>query len=102
MSSAAHETLVMAKHRLVARSNTGDRGEDSARFTPDANGDSRSSRLKHVASGRFGVTAEYLTNATDLQIKTAQGAKPGEGGQLPGHKISEYIAQVRHTTPGVE
>ena len=72
------------------------------RYTPDANGDSRKSAIKQVASGRFGVTSKYLVHATDLQIKMAQGAKPGEGGQLPGHKVDEYIGWVRHTTPGVE
>ena len=102
ISREAHETLAIAMNRLSARSNTGEGGEDRARFTPDRNGDSRSSRMKQVASGRFGVTTEYLVNATDLQIKMAQGSKPGEGGQLPGHKISEYIAEVRRTTPGVE
>ncbi|HLC29818.1 MAG TPA: glutamate synthase large subunit [Dehalococcoidia bacterium] len=102
ISREAHETLAIAMNRLGARSNTGEGGEDPTRFTPDPNGDSRSSRMKQVASGRFGVTTEYLVNATDLQIKMAQGSKPGEGGQIPGYKISEYIAQVRHTTPGVE
>ena len=102
ISREAHETLAIAMNRLGARSNTGEGGEDPDRFTPDANGDSRSSRMKQVASGRFGVTAEYLVNATDLQIKMAQGSKPGEGGQIPGYKISEYIAKIRYTTPGVE
>jgi len=102
ISREAHETLAIAMNRLGARSNTGEGGEDPARFTPDPNGDSRSSRMKQVASGRFGVTTEYLVNATDLQIKMAQGSKPGEGGQIPGYKISEYIAKIRYTTPGVE
>ncbi len=102
ISREAHEALAIGMNRLGARSNTGEGGEDRDRFTPDANGDSRSSRMKQVASGRFGVTTEYLVNATDLQIKMAQGSKPGEGGQIPGHKISEYIGQIRLTTPGVE
>ncbi len=102
ISREAHETLAIAMNRIGARSNTGEGGEDAVRFTPDANNDSRSSRMKQVASGRFGVTTEYLVNATDLQIKMAQGSKPGEGGQIGGDKISEYIASVRHTTPGVE
>ena len=84
-------------NRIGARSNTGEGGEDSARFNSEKN-----SRMKQVASGRFGVTAEYLVNSTDLQIKMAQGAKPGEGGQIPGSKISEYIGSIRKTTPGVE
>ncbi|MFW6195002.1 MAG: glutamate synthase large subunit [Chloroflexota bacterium] len=102
ISREAHETLAIAMNRIGARSNTGEGGEDPDRFTPDPNGDSRSSRMKQVASGRFGVTTEYLVNSTDLQIKMAQGSKPGEGGQIPGHKISEYIAYIRATTPGVE
>ncbi|MEM7540948.1 MAG: glutamate synthase large subunit [Pseudomonadota bacterium] len=101
ISAEAHETLAIALNRLGGRSNTGEGGEDPARFTPDANGDLRRSAIKQVASGRFGVTAEYLTNADDLQIKMAQGAKPGEGGQLPGHKVNTWIAKVRHSTPGV-
>ena len=88
-------------NRLGGRSNTGEGGEDPVRFTPDANGDRRRSAIKQVASGRFGVTIEYLVNADQLQIKMAQGAKPGEGGQLPGHKVDDYIGKVRHTTPGV-
>jgi glutamate synthase (ferredoxin) len=88
-------------NRLGARSNTGEGGEDAARFTPDSNGDWRRSAIKQVASGRFGVTSEYLTNATDIQIKMAQGSKPGEGGQLPGAKVYPWIAKVRHSTPGV-
>jgi len=102
ISREAHETLAIATNRINARSNTGEGGEDPARFTPDPNGDSRSSAVKQVASGRFGVTTNYLVNAKDLQIKMAQGAKPGEGGEIPGRKISEYIASIRKTTPGVE
>lgn len=101
ISAEAHETLAIALNRLGGRSNTGEGGEDPARFTPDANGDLRRSAIKQVASGRFGVTSEYLANADDLQIKMAQGAKPGEGGQLPGHKVFPEIARVRHSTPGV-
>ena len=88
-------------NRLGGRSNTGEGGEDADRFVPDANGDLRRSAIKQVASGRFGVTSEYLVNADDLQIKMAQGAKPGEGGQLPGHKVYPWIAKTRHSTPGV-
>ena len=101
ISQEAHETLAVAMNRLGGKSNTGEGGEDPARFTPDANGDSRRSAIKQVASGRFGVTSEYLVNADDLQIKMAQGAKPGEGGQLPGAKVYPWIAKVRHSTPGV-
>ncbi|MDE2060034.1 MAG: glutamate synthase large subunit [candidate division NC10 bacterium] len=101
ISQEAHETLAIAMNRLGARSNTGEGGEDPARFTPDPNGDWRRSAIKQVASGRFGVTSEYLVNATDIQIKMAQGSKPGEGGQLPGAKVSPWIAKVRHSTPGV-
>ncbi|HET6368525.1 MAG TPA: glutamate synthase large subunit, partial [Pseudomonadales bacterium] len=97
----AHETLAIAMNRMGGKSNTGEGGEDSARYTRDANGDSRRSAIKQVASGRFGVTSEYLVNADDLQIKMAQGAKPGEGGQLPGHKVYPWIAKVRYSTPGV-
>ncbi len=97
----AHETLAIAMNRIGARSNTGEGGEDPSRYLPDANGDLRRSAIKQVASGRFGVTIHYLVNADQLQIKMAQGAKPGEGGQLPGHKVDEYIAQIRHSTPGV-
>ena len=89
-------------NRIGARSNTGEGGEDYRRYVPDTNGDSRNSAMKQVASGRFGVTSTYLASATDLQIKMAQGSKPGEGGQLPGHKVDEYIGWVRHSTPGVE
>jgi glutamate synthase domain-containing protein 2/glutamate synthase domain-containing protein 1/glutamate synthase domain-containing protein 3 len=102
ISREAHETLAIAMNRIGARSNTGEGGEDFHRFTRDPNGDSRSSAIKQVASGRFGVTTNYLVNARDLQIKMAQGSKPGEGGQLPGHKIDEYIGWVRRSTPGVE
>ena len=101
ISQEAHETLAIAMNRLGAKSNTGEGGEDPARYTPDANGDSRRSAIKQVASARFGVTSEYLVNAEDLQIKMAQGAKPGEGGQLPGHKVYPWIAKVRYATPGV-
>ncbi|HTR90058.1 MAG TPA: glutamate synthase large subunit, partial [Solirubrobacteraceae bacterium] len=101
ISREAHETLAIAMNRLGGRSNTGEGGEDPARFTPDPNGDRRRSAIKQVASGRFGVTIHYLVNADELQIKMAQGAKPGEGGQLPGHKVDEYIGSIRHTTPGV-
>ncbi len=97
----AHETLAIAMNRLGARSNTGEGGEDPARYTPDENGDLRRSAIKQVASGRFGVTIHYLVNADQLQIKMAQGAKPGEGGQLPGHKVDDYIARIRNSTPGV-
>ena len=102
ISREAHETMAIAMNRIGARSNTGEGGEDYHRYTPDENGDNRSSAVKQVASGRFGVTPNYLINATDLQIKMAQGSKPGEGGQLPGHKVDEYIGWVRRTTPGVE
>src|SRR3989441_6343990 len=101
ISKEAHETLAIAMNRIGARSNTGEGGEDPARYIPDPNGDSRSSAIKQVASARFGVTSEYLVNANELQIKMAQGAKPGEGGQLPGHKVDEIIARVRYSTPGV-
>ena len=102
ISREAHETLGIAMNRIQARSNTGEGGEDFHRYTPDPNGDSRNSAIKQVASGRFGVTANYLANARDLQIKMAQGSKPGEGGQLPGHKVDEYIGWVRSSMPGVE
>lgn len=101
ISQEAHETLAIAMNRLGGKSNTGEGGEDTARYTPDLSGDSRSSAIKQVASGRFGVTSEYLINAEELQIKMAQGAKPGEGGQLPGAKVYPWIAKVRHATPGV-
>ncbi|MHB8594560.1 MAG: glutamate synthase large subunit, partial [Acidimicrobiales bacterium] len=101
ISAEAHETLAIAMNRLGGKSNTGEGGEDAERFLPDANGDLRRSAIKQVASGRFGVTSEYLVNADDLQIKIAQGAKPGEGGQLPGHKVYPWIARTRFSTPGV-
>jgi glutamate synthase domain-containing protein 2/glutamate synthase domain-containing protein 1/glutamate synthase domain-containing protein 3 len=101
ISKEAHETLAIAMNRIGGRSNTGEGGEDEARFARDPNGDWRRSAIKQVASGRFGVTANYLVNADELQIKIAQGAKPGEGGQLPGHKVDEVIARVRHSIPGV-
>src|SRR5580698_8297433 len=101
ISKEAHETLAIAMNRIGARSNTGEGGEDEARYKRDANGDLRRSAIKQVASARFGVTAHYLVNADELQIKIAQGAKPGEGGQLPGHKVDEVIARVRHSIPGV-
>ncbi|MFO7749028.1 MAG: glutamate synthase large subunit, partial [Desulfobacteraceae bacterium] len=101
ISQEAHESIAIAMNRLGARSNSGEGGEDPARYQLLANGDNRSSAIKQVASGRFGVTAEYLVNAKELQIKMAQGAKPGEGGQLPGHKVNREIARVRHSTPGV-
>ncbi len=101
ISAEAHETLAIAMNRLGGRSNTGEGGEDEARFVLLPNGDSRRSAVKQVASGRFGVTANYLVNADELQIKVAQGAKPGEGGQLPGHKVDDEIARVRHSIPGV-
>ena len=101
ISAEAHETLAIAMNRLGGKSNCGEGGEDAARFTPDANGDLRRSAVKQVASGRFGVTSHYLVNADDIQIKVAQGAKPGEGGQLPGYKVYPWIARTRHSTPGV-
>lgn len=101
ISAEAHETLAIAMNRMGARSNSGEGGENVLRFDPDDNGDWRRSAIKQVASGRFGVTSHYLTNCTDIQIKMAQGAKPGEGGQLPGHKVYPWVAEVRHSTPGV-
>ncbi len=101
ISRESHENLAIAMNRLGGKSNTGEGGEDPVRFSPDDNGDLRRSAIKQVASGRFGVTIHYLSNADQLQIKMAQGAKPGEGGQLPGHKVDDYIGSVRHTTPGV-
>ncbi|MCB0945111.1 MAG: glutamate synthase subunit alpha, partial [Mycobacterium sp.] len=101
ISAEAHETLAIAMNRLGGRSNSGEGGEASSRFDRDPNGDWRRSAIKQVASGRFGVTSHYLTNCTDIQIKMAQGAKPGEGGQLPGHKVYPWVAEVRHSTPGV-
>ncbi|HEX8887722.1 MAG TPA: glutamate synthase large subunit [Pyrinomonadaceae bacterium] len=101
ISKEAHETLAIAMNRIGGKSNTGEGGEDPARYFRDENGDSRNSAIKQVASARFGVTSNYLVNAEELQIKIAQGAKPGEGGQLPGHKVYPEIARVRHSTPGV-
>jgi glutamate synthase domain-containing protein 2/glutamate synthase domain-containing protein 1/glutamate synthase domain-containing protein 3 len=101
ISREAHETLAIAMNRIGGKSNTGEGGEDEARFKPDANGDQRRSAIKQVASARFGVTTNYLVNADELQIKMAQGAKPGEGGQLPGHKVDDYVAMIRHSIPGV-
>ncbi len=102
ISKEAHETLAVAMNRLGGKSNSGEGGEDPARYVPDRNGDSRSSAIKQVASGRFGVTSNYLVNAKELQIKMAQGAKPGEGGQLPGEKVYPWIAKVRYSTPWVQ
>jgi len=101
LSPEAHETLSIAMNRIGAKSDSGEGGEDPARYLPRANGDNPSSAIKQVASGRFGVTAEYLNNCREIEIKMAQGAKPGEGGQLPGHKVSDEIAKLRHSTPGV-
>jgi len=101
ISREAHTTLAIAMNRIGGRSNTGEGGEETDRFKPLPNGDSMRSAIKQVASGRFGVTTEYLVNSDMMQIKMAQGAKPGEGGQLPGHKVDETIAKVRHSTPGV-
>src|SRR5882762_7142429 len=101
ISQEAHETLAIAMNRIGGKSNTGEGGEDPERYFRDLNGDSRNSAIKQVASGRFGVTSNYLVNAEELQIKIAQGAKPGEGGQLPGAKVFPAIAKVRHATPGV-
>ncbi len=101
ISIEAHQTLAIAMNRLGGKSNTGEGGEDPSRFVPEPNGDSRRSAIKQVASGRFGVTSWYLVNSDEMQIKIAQGAKPGEGGELPGHKVDETIARVRHSTPGV-
>jgi glutamate synthase domain-containing protein 2/glutamate synthase domain-containing protein 3 len=101
ISLEAHQTLAIAMNRLGGKSNTGEGGEDPDRYEPEPNGDLRRSAIKQVASGRFGVTSWYLVNSDEMQIKIAQGAKPGEGGELPGHKVSETIARVRHSTPGV-
>ena len=101
IATEAHETLAIAMNRIGGRSNTGEGGEDPRRFVADANGDLRRSKIKQIASGRFGVTPHYLVNADELQIKMAQGAKPGEGGQLPGHKVTEYIGSLRYSVPGV-
>ncbi len=102
ISQEAHESIAIAMNRIGGRSNTGEGGEDPARYTPEPNGDSKNSAIKQVASGRFGVTSYYLSQAKELQIKMAQGAKPGEGGELPGKKVYPWIAKVRHSTPGVE
>ncbi len=101
ISAEAHESLAIAMNRIGGRSNTGEGGEDEERYTPAENGDSKVSKIKQVASGRFGVTSHYLVNAEEMQIKIAQGAKPGEGGQLPGNKVYPWIAKTRHSTPGV-
>jgi glutamate synthase (NADPH/NADH) large chain/glutamate synthase (ferredoxin) len=101
LSPEAHETLAIAMNRIGGKSNSGEGGEDRVRFTPLENGDSKNSRIKQVASGRFGVTAEYLASATEIEIKMAQGSKPGEGGQIPGHKVTGIIARLRRSTPGV-
>ena len=101
ISQEAHETLAIAMNRIGAKSNTGEGGEDPERYVALPNGDSKRSAIKQVASGRFGVTSEYLVNSDDIQIKMAQGAKPGEGGQLPGHKVYPWVAKTRHSTPGV-
>jgi glutamate synthase (ferredoxin) len=101
ISKEAHETMAIAMNRIGGKSNTGEGGEDPSRYVLEPNGDSKNSSIKQVASARFGVTSEYLVNARELQIKMAQGAKPGEGGQLPGHKVYPWIAKVRHSTPGV-
>src|SRR6185503_10514099 len=101
ISKEAHEALAVAMNRIGGKSNTGEGGEDPARYTLEPNGDSKNSAIKQVASGRFGVTSNYLVNAQELQIKMAQGAKPGEGGELPGRKVFPAIAKTRHTTPGV-
>ncbi|WP_392486262.1 glutamate synthase large subunit [Haloimpatiens sp. FM7315] len=102
ISKEAHETIAIAMNRLGAKSNSGEGGEDETRFILDANGDNRRSAIKQVATSRFGVTANYLVNADELQIKVAQGAKPGEGGHLPGKKVNDYIAKIRHSTPGID
>ncbi len=101
LSPEAHETLSIAMNRIGARSDSGEGGEDPSRAEPRANGDNASSAIKQIASGRFGVTAEYLNDCREIEIKIAQGAKPGEGGQLPGFKVTELIAKLRHATPGV-
>src|SRR5574344_2227596 len=101
LSKEAHEAICLAMNKLGARSNTGEGGEDNERFHSEVDGVSLSSKTKQIASGRFGVTTEYLVNAEELQIKVAQGAKPGEGGQLPGYKVNSVIAKTRHSTPGV-
>ena len=100
LSPEAHETLSVAMNRIGAKSDSGEGGEDPIRFKPKPNGDNPSSKIKQIASGRFGVTAEYLNNCEEIEIKVAQGAKPGEGGQLPGGKVTELIAKLRHSTEG--
>ena len=101
LSPEAHETLSIAMNRIGAKSDSGEGGEDASRYKPRPNGDNASSAIKQVASGRFGVTAEYLNNCREIEIKVAQGAKAGEGGQLPGVKVSEMIVKLRHATPDV-
>jgi glutamate synthase domain-containing protein 2 len=101
ISKEAHECMAIAMNRLGGMSNTGEGGEDPARYTLEPNGDSKNSAIKQVASGRFGVTIEYLSKGKEIQIKMAQGAKPGEGGQLPGKKVTQEIATLRYSTPGV-
>jgi glutamate synthase (NADPH/NADH) large chain len=101
LSPEAHKTLNIAMNRIGAKSDSGEGGEDPAHFVPEPNGDNPSAKIKQVASGRFGVTAEYLNQCEELEIKVAQGAKPGEGGQLPGMKVTRLIARLRHSTPGV-
>src|SRR5690606_28233555 len=101
LSPEAHATLSIGMNRIGARSNSGEGGEDPFNYTPLPNGDRVDNRIKQVASGRFGVTAEYLVRAEELEIKVVQGAKPGEGGQLPGHKVTELIARLRHSVPGI-
>ena len=101
ISTESHEALAIAMNRIGGKSNTGEGGEDPVRFEPMVDGDSKRSAIKQVASGRFGVTTWYLANADEIQIKIVQGAKPGEGGELPGGKVDEYIAKIRHSTPGV-
>ena len=101
ISKEAHECMAIAMNRLGGKSNSGEGGEEAERFTPDENGDLRRSAIKQVASGRFGVTIHYLQNAVEIQIKMAQGAKPGEGGHLPGKKVYPWIAKARNSTPGV-
>ena len=101
ISKEAHEAMAIAMNRIHGRSNTGEGGEDAARFQPLPDGNSMRSAIKQVASGRFGVTTEYLVNADEIQIKIAQGAKPGEGGQLPGFKVNDVIAKTRHSIPGI-
>src|SRR5260221_3671622 len=101
LSKEAHEAMAAGMTRIGGKSNTGEGGKDLVRYQLESNGDSRNSAIKQVASGRFGVTSNYLVHARELQIKIAQGAKPGEGGQLPGGKVYPWIAKVRHATPGV-